>query len=234
MKKFPRILSASAAALMLFGCSANNDSSFESDSAIIQTQQTTDVASTAANTEESISDVLPVLSIETKSKDANVLDFINKPVAGHVSEAIASWTPNYKIPPEPYYEDCTITLKDKNGEVTVDSADAKVKVRGNWTTVYDKKPLKIKFNEKQSMLGLNNGAEQKSWLLLAEYKDASMLRNKAALYASREILGEDGLYAADTDFVQVIINGEYLGLYLLSDTQQVSSNRVNITEPQKD
>lgn len=234
MKKIPRIISASAAALMLFGCSANNNISFESDSAINPTEHITGATSASTNTEESISNVLPVLYIETKSKDANVLDFITKPVAGHVSAAIASWTPNYKIPPEPYYEDCTISLKNKDGEVMLDSAEAKVKVRGNWTTLYDKKPLKIKFSEKQSMLGLNNGAEQKSWLLLAEYKDASMLRNKAALYASREILGKDGLYAADTDFVQVVINGEYLGLYLLSDTQQVSSQRVKITEPEKD
>ena len=233
MKIIPRIISISVAALMLFGCSANNNSS-ESNYTSKQTEQTTDTASTQAQTEESIDSVLPVLSIETKSKDANVLDFIKKPVAGHVSEAIASWTPDYDIPPEPYYEDCIITLRSKDGDVMLDSADAKVKVRGNWTTVYDKKPLRIKFTEKQSLLGLNNGAEQKNWLLLAEYKDASMLRNKAALYASREILGDHGLYAADLDFVQVEINGEYLGLYLLSDTQQVSSHRVNITKPEKD
>ncbi len=233
MKIFSKMISISVATLMLFGCSGNNNSS-NSNTESKQKEQTTDTTSTQALTEESIASVLPVLSIETKSKDENVLDFITKPVAGHVSEDIASWTPKYKIPPEPYYEDCTITLKSKYGDIMLDSAEAKVKVRGNWTTLYDKKPLKIKFTEKQSLLGLNNGAEQKNWLLLAEYKDASMLRNKAALYASREILSSDGLFAADLDFVQVEINGEYFGLYLLSDNQQVSSHRVNITEPDKD
>jgi hypothetical protein len=61
-----------------------------------------------------------------------------------------------------------------------------------------------------------------------------MLRNKASLYAAREILSEDGLFAADSEFVQVEINGEYYGVYLLADMQQVSKSRVDITEPEKD
>lgn len=219
MKIINKVLSVSLAAVMLFGCSAQKTA-----------YHYTPIEKIEAGTQET----LPVISIETKSKDANVMDFITEPVAQHVAEDIASWTEDYEIPPAPYYEECSISVKDGKGTVVLDSADAKVKVRGNWTTTYDKKPLKIKFSEKQSMLGLNGGAEQKSWLLLAEYKDASMLRNKAALYASRGILGADGLYAADCDLVEVEVNGEYQGIYLLSDTQQVSSSRVNITEPEKD
>ena len=177
--------------------------------------------------------VLPVLSIETKRRDADVTDFVTEPVARHVAMAIASWTPGYVMPPAPYYEECTVSLKSGGGELLLGPCDAQVKVRGNWTTMYPKKPLRIKFAEKQSLLGLNGGAEQKNWLLLAEYKDASMLRNKAALYVSREILGPDGLYAADAEFVRVELNGEYWGLYLLADMQQVSSRRVRITEPEK-
>ena len=60
-----------------------------------------------------------------------------------------------------------------------------------------------------------------------------MLRNKAARYASREIMKDDRLYAADSDLVSVEINGEYYGVYLLTEMQQVSSARVNITEPEK-
>lgn len=229
MKYLPKILSVSVAALMLFGCSANNSGSIGSNSETKIQEMTTAAIDAAAEQA-----VLPVLTIETKSKDPDVLKFVKEPITGHVAESKASWTPGFKIPDEPYYEECTITLKGSDGNVMLDAADAKVKVRGNWTTTYDKKPLRIKFNEKQSMLGLNNGAEQKNWLLLAEYKDASMLRNKTALYASREILGADGYYAADADFVQVEINGEYWGMYLLSDMQQVSSQRVDITEPEKD
>ena len=238
MKKKFRLISVSAAALMLFGCTANNTSNNSSSpvsSSGKTAQSNTKYEPVTFPGDTNVEQVtLPVLSIETKNKDENVLDFIKVPVARHVAEDIASWTPGYKIPPEPYYEECTISLKDGKGSSLLDSAEAKVKVRGNWTTTYDKKPLKIKFTEKQSILGLNDGAEQKNWLLLAEYKDASMLRNKAALFASREILDKDSYFSADCDFVQVEVNGEYFGMYLLSDMQQVSSKRIDITEPEKD
>lgn len=178
--------------------------------------------------------VLPVLSIQTKSTDSDVMKFINEPVAKQVSDSIEKWDPGFERPCEPYYEDCTVSLVDKKGKKQLNSADAQVKVRGNWTTLYPKKPLRIKFDKKQNLLGLNGGAEFKNWLLLAEYKDASMLRNKSALYAAREILSEDGLYASDAEFVQVEVNGEYQGLYLLAEMLQVNENRIDVSEPEKD
>ena len=174
---------------------------------------------------------LPVLSIETKRRDPDATDFITEPVAAHVSREIASWTPGYVMLPAPYYEECEISVRSGEGETLLAPCDAKVKVRGNWTTTYPKKSLRIKFSQKQNLLGLNGGAEQKNWLLLAEYKDASMLRDKAALSLSREILGPDGLYASDAAFVRVELNGEYLGLYLAAEMQQVSACRIRITEP---
>ncbi len=172
---------------------------------------------------------LPVISIQTKNIKKSAIDFVTDPVAPHVSEAIASWTPNYDMPPAPYYEACTVTLTDIDKTVLL-TADADVKVRGNWTTSYDKKPLRIKFTEARNLLGLNDGATFKNWLLLAEYKDGSMLRNKTALSIARELLAEDGLYASDAAFVEVLVNGQYWGVYLLAEQQQVNKDRVNITE----
>lgn len=173
---------------------------------------------------------LPVISIQTKSTDKSVLDFVTKPVTSHVAESIASWTPFYIMPPAPYYEACTVTLRNADKTVLLDAVNADVKVRGNWTTSYDKKPLRIKFEESQNLLGLNDGATFKNWLLLAEYKDASLLRNKTALALARELLAEDGLYASDAALVEVVINGQYWGVYLLAEQQQVNKDRVAITE----
>ena len=178
--------------------------------------------------------VMPILKIDTVSTAANVMDFAAKPVSEHVSKQIASWTPNYQMPPAPYYEECKITIEDTSGNILLDSAEAQVKVRGNWTTNYEKKAFRIKFAEKQTLLGLNDGAAMKNWVLLAEYKDASMLRDKTALAIANEILSDDGLYAADAEFVEVYINDEYWGVYLLCEYQQVSINRVDVFEPQKD
>ncbi len=172
----------------------------------------------------------PVLSIQTVSEEKGVMDFVTKPVSSHVAESIASWTPGYKIPPAPYYEACTVSLTDTDQTVLLDAVGAQVKVRGNWTTSYDKKPLRIKFYEAQNLLGLNDGADFKNWLLLAEYKDASMLRNKTALALANEILEDDGLYVSDAAFVEVVINGQYWGVYLLAEQQQINKDRVDITE----
>ena len=174
------------------------------------------------------------INIETVSKDADVMKFINEPVSRHVAEAISSWTPGYVMPPEPYYEACTVTVVGRDGTVYTEDAAADVKVRGNWTTNYPKKPLRIKFEEKQPMLGLNDDAEMRNWVLLAEYKDGSMLRDKAALDFSEDILGADGLYSADSELAEVTVNGEYRGVYLVSEQQQTGSHRVDITEPEAD
>lgn len=174
---------------------------------------------------------LPAVYIETVNQDADVLDFVTKPVAGHVSSQIASWTPGYQMPPEPYYEECTISLVNIDGTRMLDAVAGEVKVRGNWTTNYDKKPLRIKFDKPQDMLRMNDGNKFKNWLLLAEYKDGSMLRNKTALSIARDLLQRDGHYVADAEFVEVFINGEYWGVYLLTEMQQVNPERVAITAP---
>lgn len=196
-------------------------------------QNNKEVTESISAPSEETADPFTRIEIETVNRGSNVMDFVTKPVNRFVAEAKLTWTPGYVIPPAPYYEECTVTVKDAEGNVMLDSAGAEVKVRGNWTSDYDKKPLRIKFAEKQNMLGLNDGNEMRNWVLLAEYKDGSMLRNKTAFQISGEILGEDGLYSSDADFAEVYINGEYWGLYLTAEQQQTGKNRINITEPEE-
>ncbi len=181
-----------------------------------------------------IGETMPVLSIQTVNQAADALDFVTKPVNEYVASSIRSWTPGYIMPPAPYYETCTITLTDADSTMLLDAADAQVKVRGNWTTTYDKKPLRIKFVQPQNLLGMNDGADMKNWVLLAGYKDASLLRDKTVLEIAGELLEPDGLYASDAELVEVKINGQYWGVYLLAEYQQINADRVNITEAPKD
>ena len=234
MKKAYRYILPLMTSLLLCGCTAQGNtasSSGENENSVSETEKTEAV--TEAPTYDIGTDIA-VISIETKNQAEGVIDFVTKPVAEHVSKSIASWTPNYKMPPAPYYEECRVTVKDKENNVTLDRVDAMVKVRGNWTTTYDKKPLRIKFVERQNILGLNEGAQTKNWVLLAQYKDGSMLRDKAALEIARELYAEDGLYASDAEFVEVEINGAYWGVYLLAEMQQINADRVSITEAPKD
>lgn len=231
-KKLHRLLPV-LMTLMLTGCagSGQNQSTEPTEGTSPPTQET---AATTSEREVFRPTSLPVIAIETVRQDANVLDFVTKPVAKHVSEQIASWTPGYVIPPAPYYEDCTVTVMQP-GETDMPTAcNAQVKVRGNWTTNYAKKPLRIKFAEKQPMLGMNDSSMQKNWVLLAEYKDASFLRDHAILGIADELLEQDGLYVTDTTLAEVTVNGQYWGVYLVAEQQEVGKDRVDISKVKKD
>lgn len=226
MKYIKFLTSALLLAVMLTGCAGSSESTASSDKS--------DTSSVTSGTVSSdIGNGIAHIAIETNNTSSDVLDFVTKPVARHVAQEISTWTPGYVMPPEPFYEECTITVSDSDGNLLLENVGANVKVRGNWTTTYDKKPLRIQFDEKQSMLGLNDGAKMRNWVLLAEYKDASMLRDKASLNMARHILGNDGLYAADAQFAEVTINGQYWGVYLVTELQQVNENRVDITKPEE-
>ena len=129
-----------------------------------------------------------------------------------------------------YYKS-TVSVSNCEEEYILNDIPAEVKVRGNYTANYDKKPYRIKFEDKQQMLGLNNDLKAKSWVLLAEYKDRSLLRNMTAFTLGNEILDE---YTSDFRYVEVYVNDTYCGLYLLCEQQQVNKGRVNINEAKKD
>ncbi len=112
---------------------------------------------------------------------------------------------------------------------TTDNKD-KVKIRGNYTSTYPKRPIRIKFDKKHAMLGLNDGAKLKNWVLLNDYKDSSLLRNSVAAYLGNTLLESDGYYATDFRYVEVYVNGDYRGVYLLVEQQEVKEDRVNIPE----
>ena len=124
------------------------------------------------------------------------------------------------------YSECKVTVKD-GSETLLEEIKAGVKVRGNYTADYEKKPLRIKFDKKQSMLGLHEGEAYKNWLLLAAYKDWSFLRDATA-FGIAHLLGDE--YCSDYRLVNVYLNGQYWGVYLLCEQQEVKSGRVSITE----
>jgi hypothetical protein len=110
----------------------------------------------------------------------------------------------------------------------VTSIPLTIKGHGNSTwTNYPKKPYKMKFNSKTAMLGI---PQAKDWILLANYDDKTLMRNQFALNLGTKI-GAD--FTSPTRFVEVVMNGEYLGNYLLTCEVEVDPNRVNISELNK-
>ena len=88
-----------------------------------------------------------------------------------------------------------------------------IRGRGNNTWTYEKKSYKLKFPEKISPLSL--GGVETTWVLLANVCDQSLLRNDTAL----ELMDRfDYLrYSPNATSVEVYLNGEYRGVYLLAE-----------------
>lgn len=130
---------------------------------------------------------------------------------------------NEEIPRDPYVA-CEISIIDEEGgsyETIVDT-EASVKVRGNSTSSADKKPYNIKFSSKTDVLGMGKA---KKWCLLANCYDKTLLRNAVVFDVARE-LGVP--YTPDYRYVDVYVNDEIMGSYLLTEAVEVDSNRVDI------
>lgn len=117
-----------------------------------------------------------------------------------------------------------ISLYDVSGKLN-HSGDLKyIKGRGNSTWDYPKKPYNIRLHQEADLLGM--GAAR-TWVLLAEYTDASCSKNKLIYDFAKKA----GLpYSPDCDWVDLYLNGEYAGIYLLSEHVEVHQERVNIKE----
>ncbi len=111
----------------------------------------------------------------------------------------------------------------------LDGKKIEIRLRGNSTEALPKKPYRIKFPEKYSPLGLNH-AKEKSWVLLANDADKTLLRNAVAFKAGR-ILNDNPAkkrFVPATLFVDLYMNGQYQGNYHFTDQVEVGSGRVDI------
>ena len=123
---------------------------------------------------------------------------------------------------EEYVEDALMTI------LQTDISDEfcelmNMKGRGNSTWEAPKKPYAIKFSKKKSLLNL---PEDKSWVLLANYYDATLLRNDLALYMGNEMSTLD--WTPHFQYVDLMLNGEYKGIYQLGEKVKVAKKRVNV------
>lgn len=101
-----------------------------------------------------------------------------------------------------------------------------IKARGNWTRLgFAKKPFKLKLGSKQKMLGLS---KSKHFALLAHADDnVAYLRNFVGFNLGRRI----GLpWTPSAQPVEVVMNGDYRGLYFLTESIRIESGRIEIEE----
>jgi spore coat protein CotH len=86
------------------------------------------------------------------------------------------------------------------------------------------RPWRIKFDTKTEFLG-SDYAKAKSWTLLANTFDKSLMRNALTYYLGKFV----GLpFCPSARFVDLVMNGTYRGTYQISDQMEVNKKRVNI------
>lgn len=101
-----------------------------------------------------------------------------------------------------------------------------LKARGNSTFTYAaKKSYQMKLETASDLL--QNGENVKTWVLLANYFDATLMHDKLFkdMAAALEMP-----YTASCDWVNLYYDGEYRGVYLLSEKNAVKDTGINITD----
>ncbi len=117
-----------------------------------------------------------------------------------------------------------IRLYGRHGEALYSGELDSIKGRGNTSWYSDKKPYNLTLSEDADLL--NMGAA-KRWILLSEGSNPLNIRNKIVYDFAKTV---DIPFSPDCEWVDLYLNGEYAGLYLLTERNEVHPERVDIDE----
>lgn len=116
------------------------------------------------------------------------------------------------------YLAATMTVTPTVGaEVTL---PLRIRGRGNSTWYAEKKPYLLNLDKKAEILGMPTN---KKWVLLASYYDRSLLRNAVVFCAARLLKMP---YTPHDRFIELTMNGEYMGVYQITDKNYEIRNLV--------
>ena len=173
--------------------------------------------------------------------------------------AVLHFKPEIEITSKDDYVDTEIQLYDNTPESTGEGwwnsdeqGTVEMRGRGNSTWILPKKPFRIKFPNKFSPIGLNH-AKEKSWTLLAQDMDKSLIRTHIAFEYSKILYNPSEsyhhekavLFTPASKYVNVYItgyytdastgvrsykDGEYLGVYQMSDQVEQAPGRIDVED----
>ncbi|HCE56805.1 MAG TPA: hypothetical protein DER09_03155, partial [Prolixibacteraceae bacterium] len=105
-----------------------------------------------------------------------------------------------------------------------------IEIRGNTSQMFPKKSFNVETrlsdgsNNNVSLLGL---PAENDWVLHGPYSDKSLMRNALAYSIGN---GMSDRWHPRTKYAEVMINGEYRGVYLLVEKIKIDKNRVDIAK----
>ena len=127
------------------------------------------------------------------------------------------------------WKNATIKIVGTDELKGLEETSLQIRARGNTTFNWDKKAFNMKFEKQAKIFDM---PKHKRWCMIANYCDATLLRNVTAYYASSLTSLK---WAPRGQFVELVYNGTYVGNYWLCEHVRVDKDRVAITEtPLKD
>lgn len=177
---------------------------------------------------------LPVVVINQESTTANATETW--------TEAGLTVTSKSSIWPT----DGTLSVYNADGTInnSIENEACGVRLRGNSSQNYVKKPFAIKFDKKQNPLDIMGEGEKghKRWVLLANWKDRTLMRNHVCLGLAKQFKKYSksvtdfprGLdWTPEGEFVEVVYNGTHIGNYYLCEQIKIAGKRLDIHDPYK-
>jgi len=161
---------------------------------------------------------LPKVEVSTKDK----VEITSK--AATFGQATANNCQNHLIYTHKYVP---MTFKltdptDSTNNISVTGYKDSIRGRGNSTWAGDKKPYRVKFNEHKSMFG---SKKHKSWALLANWYDQTFCLNAVGFELGKRV----GLKGTPNQYlVDFYLNGDYKGIYQITDIVHVNKGRLEI------
>jgi hypothetical protein len=102
-----------------------------------------------------------------------------------------------------------------------------IELRGHSSQMFPKKSYGLELRDRRGEgrdVGVLGMPEDDDWALTANYSDKSLMRNALAYRAARQLTGR---YAPHTRHVEVVVNGNYRGVYLLTQPVELGEGRVD-------
>ena len=123
-----------------------------------------------------------------------------------------------------------MAVYNADGSVDMEEAFCGIRLRGNSTQKFPKKPFAMKLVSKASVLGM---PKHKRWVLLANWMDRTMLRNAVAFEVAHQTENAyaDGLGWNPHGYsVEVVMDGRHVGNYYLCEQIKIDGDRVDIKD----
>lgn len=120
-------------------------------------------------------------------------------------------------------------LRNYVTDVPAYSGHIGIEIRGGYSAILPQQPYGLELRDSAgadldtTLLGM---PAEHDWHLIPNYNDKSFSRNTLAAEVFRKL----GHYAPRSKFCEVIVNGDYRGIYLLSETVKRDKNRVHIAK----